>query len=437
MAPVLCFKGHGLRFVLPFTEGGGGVLLSGLLRVLIFFLGLRLFLDSRLLKEVAEAADVGASVVAVHVFAGFENAEGYGRGHLAHELGLAGALGRGLLQGVAAEEAYFHKPRFKAEISGRLFNGRDDVRAYDLADHLVAGDVKAIPELHVRLDARGFGGRARQKMGGDGEIRCAAADVDGGDAHGGFHAAVLGFALPAVQPEVVGRVAHMLDHDFVIEKHHVRAARLVPFAEDFGQLLVMEVLSVLPSVPAHAAPDDAYGELDPALEDAPLGHGHGRGHGEDDAPEMPRFVRELAPRPVGRGIDVDEGLGDDFAHHEHHEGRAREVGAEERLGGLLAQGGRGQIAAAVAALEAEEGRAELVELTGEETARYHGFASAVRIVAPALDPFLLVPQVALGARHARIALGARGKSGEARGLGPDTHAGGPGEGRCAASGAAA
>ena len=37
MAPVLCLKGHGLRFVLPFTEGGGGALRSGRLRVLTFF----------------------------------------------------------------------------------------------------------------------------------------------------------------------------------------------------------------------------------------------------------------------------------------------------------------------------------------------------------------------------------------------------------------
>jgi len=110
MAPVLCLKGHGLRFVLPFTEGGDGALRSGRFRVLTFFLGLRLFLDSRLLEKVAEAADVGASVVAVHVLAGLENAESYGHGHLAHELGLAGALGRGLLQRVAAEESYFHKP---------------------------------------------------------------------------------------------------------------------------------------------------------------------------------------------------------------------------------------------------------------------------------------------------------------------------------------
>ena len=55
----------------------------------------------------------------------------------------------------------------------------------DLADHVVARDVEAVAECHVRLDAGGGGLIPGDGEGGDAQIDGSAADVHVGDAQGG------------------------------------------------------------------------------------------------------------------------------------------------------------------------------------------------------------------------------------------------------------
>ena len=320
-----------------------------------------------------------------------------------------------------------------------LFQGGNDHGAHYLAHDFVACQIEAVAKFHVRHDAGGFRGSGREHVGGDGQIRCTAANVYGGYTHRG-HGLVtsLHLALFAKEIEVLACVAHMLDHDFVVEQHKLGAARLVPFADNLGRRLVVEVVGApFPCrIPAKACPDRVDSKVDPALKDAPGGYGHGSGHSVDDAAQMARLVREQPLVAACRGIDVDECLGQDLRSHEHHERGSGKIGSKEGIGLLLTQGRRREVAAQLVVPETGKGGSFLVELAREKAAGDHGFGVGAGVVAPALRPAPLVPEVTLGAGHARIALCTGGVGREAHGLGANAHAGGPGKGRGPAAGPA-
>ena len=275
---------------------------------------------------------------------------------------------------------------------------------------------------------------AGQLIGGNGQIRCAAADVDGGNAHAGMIA--VGGARFAHQAEKMMGVAVLFDGQLIVEQDQLRTTGFVPVATYLRAQAVIAALPLVlllgqePLAPAQGVPDHPHGPEHPTAEDAFFRHGHGRGHGEDQPPQPSGQIGQFPPGPGGRGIDGDQGLGEDFAHHEEHQGRTGKQGFKNGLGLLFLQG-RALLEQRIA--KAGQGRALRVELAGEQPAADHGLGLAAGVVAPALLPRAFVPEIALGAGHAGGAFGADGLSCQACGFRPDTHGRRPGKSRALAA----
>ena len=390
------------------------------------------------LEEIRKPAFLRAAGKRIGVLVLFEHARHHGPGNLTGELGTERAVALRTANSVAAEKLS-EKIAGIGE-SGGLSDAGQDMLLHDLADHVVARDVEAVPELHMRPDAGGGGLVAGDGEGGDAQIDGAAADIHVGDAQGG------GFAVASAAHELekAPGVALKLLGDFIVEVHELRAGGLVPTAPHVradpvvGPGIAQALLGGVPLAPAEGLPDHPHGPRHPAAVDLLFRDGHGAGHGEDDPLEAAGHVGLFAFGALRRGVDGHERVHDDLAEEEHHGGTAGKMGLEGDVGLLRAQdfGARGH----ARILEAGQRRAFAVDLLDEDAAgdgRFEFRTGAPGVEAPLLGAGGFVPEIALGAGHAGVAFRTHGVLGEAGGFRSDAHHRGPDEGRGAAARAGA
>lgn len=193
---------------------------------------------------------------------------------------------------------------------------------HHFAQHFISGDVKTIAKCGMGHNAGGIAFAAGQLKCGNGKVSSAAADVYGSHAHAGPVAA--GRAGFAHETEEVVGVTVLFDGQFVIEEHQLGAAGFVPVAAHQRALAVVAPgldrrRGRVPLAPTQGLPDYPHGPGDPAAEDAFFRHGHGRGHGKDEPPQAAGQIGLLPAGAGGRGINGDQGLGEDFPQHKKHE----------------------------------------------------------------------------------------------------------------------
>ncbi|KAF5037340.1 hypothetical protein DSECCO2_565640 [anaerobic digester metagenome] len=385
------------------------------------------------LEEIPQQADGAlAADQQIGLLIGGQHRQCDGNRHLAHEKRSLVALLLRLVHPLPTEKLG-QDGLALAQIAagGGVADGRQDMLDDDVAQDVVAGDAEAVTKLDGRPDAGGGPPITVEVERGHGQVGRAAADVDGGHAQRGPARDVL--PNLAHEPEKVVGVAVEFAGQLVVEVDELGAGGLVPVAADLGTLPVVGLgghpfltLVDMEILPAEHVPQHAHRPDDPAAVDALLGHGHARGHGENDPPQPPGHVGEVAASPLGRGVDGHQGMGQDLHQHEHHEGAAGEKGFKGRLHVLGAQDG---VALEHGVVLAQKRRAFAVDPPGQETGRDHGLGAATGVGAPALLPGPFVPQIPFGARHAGRPLGADGVGGFAAGLGADPHRRRPHKGR--------
>ena len=148
----------------------------------------------------------------------------------------------------------------------------------------------------------------------------------------------------------------------------------------------------------------------PHLHDHLLARRHGRGQGQDDAPQAARHFGLLALGALLRIVDLHEGLPDQLRQHERVHGRARilEIGARSRPGFAAEIFAVEFLEQAVLALElvflADLGphvAADVEMLAHGGEGRGLPVADIVGLgEAPGLDRLADIPQIAFRARHA-------------------------------------
>ena len=389
-------------------------------------------------EERGQLAFLHAAHEQIRLFVAFKHPGDDRAGDLAGELGAQGPVALRAAHGIPPE-------KLAEEVAGigkarGLTDAGQDVLFDDLADHVVARDVEAVAECHVRLDAGGGGLIPGDGEGGDAQIDGSAADVHVGDAQGGRVRA----AFAAHEREEVAGVALKLFGDLVVEVDELGAGGLIPAATDLRADPVVRagvphpLFGRIPLPPSEGFPDHAHCPRHPAAVDPLFGDGHGARHGEDDPLEAAGHVGLFALAALGRGVDGGERVHDDLAEEEHHGRAAGEMGLERHFGLLGAQdfGARGE----ARIVEAAQRRAFAVDLLDEHApgdGRLQLGACAPRVEAPLLGAGGLVPQVAFGAGHAGIAFRTHGMLGEPGGFGADAHHRGPDKGRGAAARAGA
>ena len=155
------------------------------------------------------------------------------------------------------------------------------------------------------------------------------------------------------------------------------------------------------------------------VEDAPLGQGQRRGDRHDDAVEPARILGVRLLQPMARRIDHADGVEEDLHQGEHEETAARIARIHgrqlfrvvirqpvQRLAQIVDQHGKGALGSEWLVIAAEP----------------------VIIQPPGLLGRFPRPEIALGARHPRIAFISDPKAGETGGLVADTGEGRPFEG---------
>ena len=339
-------------------------------------------------------------------------------GDLQRELLAQIALDHVLAAAVAAHQLGHQVDRVgDAGGAHRRLDRRQHVALHDAQQDVVARHVEALAELLLGEQGhRGAG--ALEPVGVDDEVGRAAADIDAGDAERllGRPAARLARDL-----EEAAGVAAEIARDLGVEIDELGAARLVPVGQHARRRRCRIV-----ELPAHHHPHEIARRLGALAEDQALGERHAGRQGEHDAAQPPRRLGMGAPAALLRRVHQGQRLQQDLGEHEGHDRRARIERLEHRQ--VVGRVGIGvdqmqRLALLVDELRHRAGggrHRRLVLGVGDVEAPFAGLR-------------FLVPQIALGARHAGVALGAAPARGKPRRLGTDPGHGRPDEGVGAAA----
>ena len=288
---------------------------------------------------------------------------------------------------------------------------------HDAQQDVVARHVEALAELLLGKQ-RHRGAGAFEVIGIDDEVGGAAADIDAGDAERavGRPAARLGGDL-----EEAARVAAEIARDLGVEIDELGAARLVPVGQHARRRRRRIV-----ELPAHHHPHEVARRLGALAEDQALGQRHAGRQGEHDAAQPARRLGMRPPAALLRRIHQGERLQQHLGQHEGHDRGARVERLEHRQ--------------VVGRIGVGIDQVQRLALLVDELRHRSGGGRHRRLVLGIGDvetPFaglrFLVPQIALGARHAGVALGAAPARGEPRRFRPDPRHGRPHEGIGAAA----
>ena len=220
--------------------------------------------------------------------------------------------------------------------------------------------------------------------------------------------------------EAAGVAAEIARH-LGVEIDELGAARLVPVGQHARRRR-----GGIVELPAQHHPDEVARRLGALAEDQALGQRHAGRQGEHDAAQPARRLGMGATAALLRRVHQGQRLQQDLRQHEGHDRGARVERLEHRQ----------MIGAVGLGLDQVQRLALLVDELGHRPGggRHRRLVLGVGDVeAPFAGLRFLVPQVALGARHAGVALGAAAPRGQPRGLGADARHGRPDEGIGAAA----
>ena len=299
----------------------------------------------------------------------------------------------------------------------RRLDRRQDVALHDAQQDVVARHIEALAELLLG-EQRDRGTATLEMVVVDDEVGGAAADVDAGDAQRAVRRLA---ARLAGHLEEAARVAAEIARHLGVEIDELRAARLVPVGQHARRRRGRVV-----ELPAHHHPDEVARGLGALAEDQALGQRHAGRQGEHDAAQPPWRLGMGAPAALLRRVHQGQRLQQDLAQRKGHDRGARIERLEHRQ--VIGRVGFG--------LHEMQRLALLVDQLRHRPGggRHRRLVLGIGDVeAPFARLRLLVPQVALGARHAGIAFGAAAARGEPRRLGTDARHDRPDEGVGAAT----
>ncbi len=340
------------------------------------------------------------------------------KGDLQRELLAQVALDHVLAAAVAAHQLG-HQVDGIGDAGGahRQFDRRQHMALHDAQQDVVARHVEALAELLLGEQGhRGAG--AFEVIGIDDEVGGAAADVDAGDAE---RAVGRPAARLAGDLEEASGVAAEIARDLGVEIDQLGAARLVPVGQYAGRRRRRIV-----ELPAHHHPHQVARRLGALAEDQALGERHAGRQSEHDAAQSARRLGVGPPAALLRRIHQRQRLQQDLGQNAGHDRGARVERLEHRQ--VVGRIGVGVYQMQRLALLVDE----LRHRSGGS--RHRRLVLGIGDVeTPLAGLRLLVPQVALGARHAGVALGAAPARGEPRRLRSDPRHGRPHEGVGAAA----
>ena len=299
----------------------------------------------------------------------------------------------------------------------RRLDRRQDMGLHDAQQDVVARDVEALAELLLG-EQRDRGAGALEAVAVDDEVGGAAADIDAGDRE---RAVARPAARLAGDLEEAPRIAAEIARHLGVEIDELGAARLVPVGQHARRRR-----GGIVELPAHHHPHEVARGLGALAEDQALGERHAGRQGEHDAAQPPRRLGMGPPAALLRRVHQGERLQQHLRQHEGHDRGARIERLEHRQ--VIGRIGVG--------VDQMQRLALLVDELGHRPGgrRHRGLVLGIGDVeAPFARLRFLVPQVALGARHAGIALGAAPARGKPRRLRPDARHGRPDEGVGAAA----